>query len=680
MVTSLGEAVIEVGADTKGFKNDVDSGVQKGLGGVVPVADKTGKTGGKALGAGLIATLGRAAGPIGAIFAGFEVVGFFKDSITAASDFGESLNALNVVYGKNADQIIDLGDTAASAFGLSRTELNGFAVQFSSFAKQLAGGGKSSADVFEEIAGRATDFASVMNLEVADAAAAFQSGLAGETEPLKAFGIDLSDVTVSAFAYANGIAEAGTQLTEAQKVQARYGALMEATNQVQGDFANTSDGLANQQRILKGNWADLQIAVGNFFLPTMEKLVAFVNGAVTGAIALFSGGLGEASGATTGLGQTLSSLAEFFGPIIEQVKTTASAIASDMAPVFREIARFVKSEFMPAFRALLPAIQPFVEFMVEAFGSTLRGVIQFLGGVIKGLVKIITGVVNVIAGILTGDWARAWKGARQIVGGVVDILKGLVTGLWTIIKGRFDAINRIIPGIGRWFRDAYLSVNMWIVNMINKVIEFPRRASIGLRLISGILRERIGNAFRNIVKAVAGHIGSLIDRVRAIPGSILSAVGNLGSLLYRAGQNVIQGLINGILSMIGRVGSSMSNIAGTIRAYLPFSPAKEGPLSGPGNPENSGMKIIQMLGDGMDKGQALPVAALSRALQPLSAQRAAPGAASPARAVMAAPAAPVNIVQNFLGPTTSGGRLQEMNWNIRYATQARSETIGGVAR
>jgi len=115
-----------------------------------------------------------------------------------------------------------------------------------------------------------------MNLEVSEAAGLFQSGLAGETEPLRRFGIDLSAASVQAFAYKNGIAEAGEELTEQEKVQARYASLMEQTSKTQGDFANTSDSLANRQRVLNARWDDARAKLGRGLLPVVEDLVGVI--------------------------------------------------------------------------------------------------------------------------------------------------------------------------------------------------------------------------------------------------------------------------------------------------------------------------------------------------------------------------------------------------------------------
>ena len=86
-----------------------------------------------------------------------------------------------------------------------------------------------------------------------------------------------------------------------------------------------------------------------------------------------------------------------------------------------------------------------------------------------------------------------------------------------------------------------------------------------------------------------------------------------------------------------------------------------------------------MLSSGISSQSALPGRAMNELLRPLApaGSSTVPGAAgTPA----AAAGLTVTINQNFLGPTTSGGRLQEINWNVRYATQARTETVAGVAQ
>jgi hypothetical protein len=200
-----------------------------------------------------------------------------KSAVNEASDLGESVNAVAVTFGKSSKEILKLSDAAAKSVGLSKKDFNALAVQFSSFATKIAGDSGDVSKVLEKITGRAADFASVMNIDVADAAAKFQSGLAGEAEPLKQFGIDISQTAIEAFALANNLGTAtkkGVELTEAEKVMARYGAIMEQTEKTSGDFANTSDSLANRQRILTAEMTNFKATMGEALLPAIEKVAA----------------------------------------------------------------------------------------------------------------------------------------------------------------------------------------------------------------------------------------------------------------------------------------------------------------------------------------------------------------------------------------------------------------------
>ena len=210
---------------------------------------------------------------VGAAFATREVVNFAKSAVGAASDLGESINAVNVTFGDASDGILKLGENAAEAVGLSAREFNGFAVQFAGFTQQIAGSEGDIVAVTENLTTRIADFASVMNLDVPEAAQVFQSSLAGETEPIRKFGIDLSAAAVGLHAVEIGLVDSANEMTEADKVMARYSLLMEETDKVAGDFTNTSDSLANQQRILAARLDDAQATIGAALVPALESLL-----------------------------------------------------------------------------------------------------------------------------------------------------------------------------------------------------------------------------------------------------------------------------------------------------------------------------------------------------------------------------------------------------------------------
>ena len=96
----------------------------------------------------------------------------------------------------------------------------------------------------------AADLASFNNLNPEEVFLKLQSGIVGEVEPMRALGVNLSAAAVNAKALQMGLVNANGELTEQAKIMARYALIMEQTGNAQGDFARTSDGLANSTRIL----------------------------------------------------------------------------------------------------------------------------------------------------------------------------------------------------------------------------------------------------------------------------------------------------------------------------------------------------------------------------------------------------------------------------------------------
>jgi len=209
------------------------------------------------------------AGTLGLAFGAREVVRFGQDAVEAAVSYEESLNAVEVATGRASNAIFKIGETSAESLGIGKLALNQAAVAFAGFAKQIDS--TDTAALFEELLTRATDFASVYEIEVAQALEVFQSTLAGQSKPIRAYGKDLSAASVKAFALANGIGDANRELTEGEKVQARYGLLLQETTDVAGDFANTIGSTANQQKIANEQMDDAKILLGKELIPLQRE-------------------------------------------------------------------------------------------------------------------------------------------------------------------------------------------------------------------------------------------------------------------------------------------------------------------------------------------------------------------------------------------------------------------------
>ena len=216
---------------------------------------------------------------------------------------------MTVVYGDQADAIARLGENSAEAFGLTTTEVNEAAIAMGAFAEKIDE--SDPADAFTNVIERATDFASVMNIDTGQALDDFQSGLAGQSRPLKKYGLDISAATIEQTALAEGIIEIGEEMTEGQKVQARWRTIMKQTEKTTGDFRNTADGLANSQKILTAKWREAQVELGARLAPVMLKL----GDAATDLIPVFGA-----------IVDVIGDMVDDLGPLIDLLGDAASLI------------------------------------------------------------------------------------------------------------------------------------------------------------------------------------------------------------------------------------------------------------------------------------------------------------------------------------------------------------------
>lgn len=199
-------------------------------------------------------------------------------SVKFASDLNESLSKSSVVFGKSADDIKQWAQTSATAMGLSRQEAVESAATIGNLIVSLGLGSDKAAGMSKSIIQLAGDLASFNNVSPDEAFQAIRSGLVGETEPLRRFGVNLNEATIQTEALKMGlISSTKDAITPAIRAQAAYALIMEQTKTAQGDFALTSGGLANQQRILQASFKDLLATVGTEFLPVATRVVHWAN-------------------------------------------------------------------------------------------------------------------------------------------------------------------------------------------------------------------------------------------------------------------------------------------------------------------------------------------------------------------------------------------------------------------
>jgi len=240
------------------------------VGGGAALAQKGGMTGGLLAG-GALAKGG--ALTLGLGLAGSEAIKFTN----AASNLEEQVSKSQVVFGDASAAVEEFGKTSARSFGIAEAEAISLAGTFGALFRPMGFGVQQAAKQSVALVKLGSDLASFYNTDVTDALQALQSGITGQIRPLRRYGVDLSAARVNAEALATSGKKVATSLTQQEKVTARLSIIMRDTSLAQGDFARTSQRLANQQRILKAQVEDLETKIGAALVPTMTGAITVMN-------------------------------------------------------------------------------------------------------------------------------------------------------------------------------------------------------------------------------------------------------------------------------------------------------------------------------------------------------------------------------------------------------------------
>lgn len=328
----------------------------------------------------------------------------------AAIDAEELQSAFNVTFAKNAEVMNRWAMATGNAMGRSIVEMKQAANTFGIFFNQAAPADKAAA-MSREFAVLAQDLGSFFNTDTQTAIDKLRSGLSGESEPLRDFGVFLTEANVKAKALAMGLKPVSGELTEQQKIMARYALILDATKNAQGDVARTSESTANRIRASQAAWSNLQVVVGEKLIPALTPLIA----QLAGALEWF----GKLSPATQGWIVKAGMLAAALGPVMLAVSGVARAVSFMAGPI----------TWLMSASPMLISTLGMVRTTVLALGSGfLRAGVMMLA---NPMVLAIMAVVGAAA-LLYLHWdkvkagaAKAWEGIKAVWNMAPDWMKNV---------------------------------------------------------------------------------------------------------------------------------------------------------------------------------------------------------------------------------------------------------------
>lgn len=203
-------------------------------------------------------------------------------AIKYASDLEETLSKVDVVFGDSADRVKEWADTAVEQMGLASETAMSAASTYGNMADGMGIASETGLEMAMSLTQLSADLASFNNTSQETAQIALNSVFTGETETLKQYGIVMTQTNLQQFAMQQGITKTIAEMTQAEQVQLRYNYVLANTANAQGDFARTSDSVANQTRMAKEQFKQVAATLGQNLLPMATKVLKGVNSLLDG--------------------------------------------------------------------------------------------------------------------------------------------------------------------------------------------------------------------------------------------------------------------------------------------------------------------------------------------------------------------------------------------------------------
>jgi TP901 family phage tail tape measure protein len=229
------------------------------------------------------------------------------------------------------------------------------------------------------------------------------------------------------------------------------------------------------------------------------------------------------------------------------------------------------------------------------FATVIRTVFGPIVAFIRGQILLIRAVIESSLAFIRLIWNSTWNWFATVVHAVIGPLVAFIRGQIELIRIIVTTVINATLAVWRAEWNIAVAVVRAVIGAIVAVVR------AGVSTVSSIFNgikavvDKVRGFFNQLRAAASGGVGSLISFVASIPGKILGAIGNLGSLLYNAGTQIIQGMVNGIKALAGRV-------ADAVRSIISSIPSAVKKLLGIGSPSRVMMVLAKQTMEGYVKG------------------------------------------------------------------------------
>lgn len=563
--------------------------------------------------------------------------------VEVASSIEEMQNKFDVVFGDMRDEVDKWAQEYSDAIGRNKNDIKTYLADQQNLLVGFGMTRQAGAEMAEQMTSLALDLASFGNMDETASVNAMTKAVMGESEAAKTLGAVLNDSTRAQAMATLGLKGTYDKLDQLTKMQVNYQAILQQSPDAIGDCQRSLDSYESTKKRYIAKLKEIKTIVGQFFLPTYQKILstgakgltmvrdwlqkltdltdklggsqrvlAILTAAFTAMLvamnlkkigAAITGFTKLAQAIGLGHGKALAFFAVFLllalviedfisfmrgdksllGTMLERAGVDCEKLRQNIVGVWTKIKQAIgyigegiRNVVVPIFESIRTEAVVAFEEIQQAVAKVSPGIAQFFKELSSGKVdkkkwtdigesvgRIAVGVVAVIAAV---------KGISAIFGVITTVIS-VVKAVISVIKLAFVVVKSIITVIK--VVGAVISV---LASAFGPVI-LAIAAAIAIGVLLWKNWDKIREAAGNLLEGIKATIGNVRD---AIVTGIQAAIDWITSLPAEAlkwGSDIIDGIVSGIQSAVGRVGEAVKGVADKIKSFLGFSEPEDGPLS-----------------------------------------------------------------------------------------------------
>lgn len=563
--------------------------------------------------------------------------------VEVASSIEEMQNKFDVVFGDMRDEVDKWAQEYSDAIGRNKNDIKTYLADQQNLLVGFGMTRQAGAEMAEQMTSLALDLASFGNMDETASVNAMTKAVMGESEAAKTLGAVLNDSTRAQAMATLGLKGTYDKLDQLTKMQVNYQAILQQSPDAIGDCQRSLDSYESTKKRYIAKLKEIKTIVGQFFLPTYQKILSIGAKGLTmirdwlQKLTDLTDKLGGSQCVLSVLAAAFTAM--FVAMNLKKI----SAVISGFTKLARAIGlgHGKALAFFAVFLLLALVIEDFISFMrgdksllgtmLEQAGVDCEKLRQNIVGVwtkIKQAIGYIgEGIRNVVVPIFEGIRTAAVVAFEEIQQAVAKVAPGIAQFFKELSSGKVDkkkwtdigeSIGRIAVGVVAVIAavkgvSAIFGVITTVISVVKAVISVIKLAFVVVKSIITVIKvvgaviSVLASAFGPVILAIAAAIaiGVLLwknwDKIREAAGNLLegikTTIGNVRDAIVTGiqaaidwitslpaealkwGSDIIDGIVSGIQSAVGRVGEAVKGVADKIKSFLGFSEPEDGPLS-----------------------------------------------------------------------------------------------------